>query len=310
MNRLMTEWISVWHFRRWTRFFAFWLGLASAATPLQADLPFESVFKGVDRFEVLKEKALRNQWTELPIGERTAEVGTALLGTPYVNYTLEIHDSIEAPSVNFEGMDCWTFFEISLAFARMLNHPQSEWTPEKLLHYIELDRYRGGICDGSYLSRLHYLEDWAWDNERRGLVRDMARELGGVRAPVRAREMTILWKSYRYLRNNPALIPEMKKHEARIERLPTYYIPLSKVKEIEPKLKDGDIIGIWSQNTSNTLSTTHVGLAIRDRNGTLRFMHATTQKQYGRTVALDSRLSEYLNRFSKHRGIMVARPLK
>ena len=35
-------------------------------------------------------------------------------------------------------MDCWTFFEISLAFARMLNEPAEEWTPAKFLHYIEL----------------------------------------------------------------------------------------------------------------------------------------------------------------------------
>jgi hypothetical protein len=38
-------------------------------------------------------------------------------------------------------------------------------------------------------------------------------------------------------------------------------------------------------------------------------MHATTQKRYGRSVALDSRLSTYLNRFRTHGGILVARPL-
>lgn len=275
-----------------------------------AALPFSTVFKGEKAFEELKEKAYRGHWGDLPIGKRTASVGRALVGTPYENFTLEIDNRIEAPSVNFEGMDCWTFFEISLAFARMLELPRAEHTPQKLLDYIELDRYRGGICDGSYLSRLHYLEDWAYDNDRRGLVRDLGKSLGGIRAPIRAREMTLLWKSYRYLKNNPSLLPEMKRHERRIEALRAYYIPNAKVPAVEPQLRDGDIIGIWSRAPHGKISTSHVGLALRDRHGVLRFMHATTQKDLGRQVAIDSRLSTYMNRFSKHRGIMVARPLK
>src|SRR6266496_5155843 len=79
----------------------------------------------------------------LPIGERTAAAGLALVGTRYKHFTLEIDNRIESPSVNFQGMDCWTFFEIALSFARMLNEPESNWTPERLLYYIELDRYRG-----------------------------------------------------------------------------------------------------------------------------------------------------------------------
>ena len=42
------------------------------------------------------------------------------------------------------AMDCWTFFEIALGFARMLDEPEANWTSERMLHYIELDRYRGG----------------------------------------------------------------------------------------------------------------------------------------------------------------------
>ena len=42
----------------------------------------------------------------------------------------------------------------------MLDEPREQWKPETMLRYIELDRYRGGQCTGSYLSRLHYLEDW------------------------------------------------------------------------------------------------------------------------------------------------------
>jgi hypothetical protein len=47
----------------------------------------------------------------LSIGNRTAAVGQALVGTRYKHFTLEIDNRIESPSVNFHGMDCWTFFE-------------------------------------------------------------------------------------------------------------------------------------------------------------------------------------------------------
>ncbi|MGF1678190.1 MAG: N-acetylmuramoyl-L-alanine amidase-like domain-containing protein [Candidatus Methylacidiphilales bacterium] len=270
----------------------------------------EVVFVGKTRFEKLKQQAVQNRWSALALGDRTSAIGRSLVGTPYVNYTLEIHDHIEAPSVNLEGLDCWTFFEVALAFARLLDEPPDQWTPKRMLYYIELDRYRGGRCDGTYLSRLHYLEDWLVDNHRRGLVKDLTRELGGIRAPIRAREMTLGWKHYRYLKHNPSLLPELAVHEARIERLPVYYIPTARVAGMENHLKDGDIIGIWSRAPNGKISTTHVGLAIHDETGTLRFMHATTQEEYGRTVALDIRLSDYLKKFSKHAGILVARPVR
>jgi hypothetical protein len=176
--------------------------LCSVASGFESRLPFGTVFKGQDQFNRLVAKAKAGNWGALPIGERTAAVGQALVGTRYKHFTLEIDNRIESPSVNFQGMECWTFFEISLAFARMLNDPEPNWTPERLLHYIELDRYRGGQCTGEYLSRLHYLEDWLYDNDRRGLVEDMTRKLGGRSVPHSAREMTVGWRHYRYLASN------------------------------------------------------------------------------------------------------------
>ena len=118
--------------------------LALSAPAVHASLPFSTVFKGQDRFERLVNQAREGNWKALPIGDRTATVGRALTGTPYKNYTLEIDDRIEAASVNMNAMDCWTFFEIALAFARLMDEPEANWTPERMLHYIELDRYRGG----------------------------------------------------------------------------------------------------------------------------------------------------------------------
>ena len=153
--------------------------ICSVAFASESRLPLSTVFKGQDQFNRLVAKAKAENWKALPIGERTAAVGQALVGTRYKHFTLEIDNRIESPSVNFNGMDCWTFFEIALGFARMLNEPESNWTPERMLYYIEQDRYRGGQCTGEYLSRLHYLEDWLYDNDRRGLVEDLTRDLGG-----------------------------------------------------------------------------------------------------------------------------------
>jgi N-acetylmuramoyl-L-alanine amidase-like len=281
------------------------LGGARAAS----DLPFNTVFKGRDRFDSLVAKAKAENWKALPIGERTATVGRALVGTRYKSFTLEIDNRIEAPSVNFQGMDCWTFYENALAFARMLNEPEESWTPQQMLHYIEVDRYRGGQCTGEYLSRLHYLEDWLADNDRRGLVDDLTRSLGGNSVPHSAREMTVGWKHYRYLAHNRALLGPLGQMEARVSSRPLYQIPKSQVAGIEGKLRSGDIIGIISRDGPNRYSTSHVGLAVRQPDGSLHFMHASSPRNYGKVV-IDSTLSSYLARYRTDSGILVARPLR
>ena len=283
--------------------------LCSVGFASESRLPFGTVFKGQDQFNRLVAKAKAGNWKALPIGERTAAVGQALVGTRYKHFTLEIDNRIESPSVNFQGMDCWTFFEIALSFARMLNEPESNWTPERLLHYIELDRYRGGECTGDYLSRLHYLEDWLYDNNRRGLVEDLTRELGGRSVPHSAREMTAGWRHYRYLAANRSLLGPLARMEANVSSRPLYEIPKDRVAGIESKLHSGDIIGIISRDRGGLRSTAHVGLALRTSDGVLHFMHASSPSNYGRVV-VDSQLSKYLYRYRSDSGILVARPLR
>ena len=281
--------------------------ICSVAFGSESRLPFNTVFKGQEQFNRLVAKAKAGNWKGLPIGERTAAVGQALVGTRYKHFTLEIDNRIESPSVNFQGMDCWTFFEIALGFARMLNEPESNWTPERLLYYIELDRYRGGQCTGEYLSRLHYLEDWLRDNNRRGLVEDLTRDLGGRSVPHSAREMSTGWRHYRYLAANRSLLGPLGRMEANVSSLPLYQIPKSQVAAIEPKLRSGDIIGVISRERNGLYSTAHVGLALRTSDGVLHFMHASSPSNYGRVV-IDDELSKYLYRYRSDSGILVGRP--
>ena len=283
--------------------------ICSVAAAMESLLPFSTVFKGQDQFNRLVAKAKSGNWQALPISERTAVVGQALVGTRYKHFTLEIDNRIESPSVNFQGVDCWTFFEIALGFARMLNEPEANWTPERLLHYIELDRYRGGECTGEYLSRLHYLEDWLYDNDRRGLVEDVTRSLGGSGVQHSAREMSVGWRHYRYLAANRSLLGPLGRMEANVSSRPLYQIPRNRVAGIESKLRSGDVIGIISRDRNGLYSTAHVGLALRTNDGVLHFMHASSPGNSGRVI-VDAELSKYLYRYRSDSGILVARPLR
>ena len=273
------------------------------------DLPFEVVFKGKVRFDAIVSRASKVDETlkKLPIGERVVAFGRMMVGTPYKGFTLEVHDRIEAPVVNLAGLDCWTFFETALALARMSTHESAEWSPQLLRRYIEVDRYWGGKCTGSYLSRLHYLEDWASDNTRRGLVRDLTDDLGGIKVQNAACEMTINYQHYPYMKADAAVKAGIEKLEANLRQRPLKMIPKSDVPGIEARLQNGDVISIVTKDGA-AYGTSHVGLALRQQTG-VHFMHASAPRNAGKVI-IDSRLTTYLNRFKSTAGIMVARPLK
>lgn len=270
-------------------------------------LPWSTVFKGEAKFHQLCQTAKRKNWASLPIGERTTAVGLELCGTPYVNYTLEIHDRIESPSVNFDGLDCWTFYEASLAMARLIKNPQSAWTREGFLHYIELERYRNGRCDGTYVSRMHHLEEVFANNQQRGLGTNVTASLGGLRLRRQVKYMSTSTaiRNSRYLRNDTSMVPKMAQIEAQISTLPVYYIPNSRVAGIESKIQNGDVLAIVS-NWHSTY-TSHVGLAKRE-GSTCRFMHASSSRSKGRQCLVDARISQYLREKSSNMGLIVFRP--
>jgi hypothetical protein len=269
--------------------------------PLEDDAPVEPMFVGRDVFDDLLALARRENWRALPIGERMARIGLALRETPYVGATLELYEDREVCSVNLKGLDCVTFFEVALGFARMLEKGGS--TPQDLLEHVTITRYRDGKV-GDYTSRLHYTADWFYDNQAKGIVNVVTRELPGAKRFTQKIDfMSTHPDAYRQLKANPDLVPKIAEIERRMNRRRMHYIPKEKVAAIEPKLKTGDIIGITT--TIKGIDCAHTGMCYRDENGVLRFLHASqTQKK----VILDTTLSGYLASVSKHTGIMVARP--
>lgn len=288
-------------------FLLLWASASMAAEDSgKRHLLWSTVFQGEEKFHVMVKKAQAERWRDQPIGERTVLAARALLGTKYVNYTLEVDDHIEHPVVNLHAMDCWTFYENALGFARMLRAHQGPYSPQDLVRMVELERYRHGKCDGTYLSRMHHLEEVFADNQRRGLAQNITAQLpGAMRMRKEVTEMTEQWASYRYLKANPRLIKPMAKIEKRVSRLPVHYVPKERVKTVEPLLQDGDICAIAT--TLPFQYTSHVGLIMRLR-GRAYFMHATSSHDKGRCTALDKPIADYLMESPRHAGIIICRP--
>ncbi|WP_395753375.1 N-acetylmuramoyl-L-alanine amidase-like domain-containing protein [Prosthecobacter sp.] len=281
------------------------LGGGSALLRAAEYLPQAVTFKGVEKFQQIVARAVAENWAALPMGARVAQFGQALRGIKYVGWTLEIDDRVESPSVNLMGLDCWTFFEVSLGLARMIGRRQSAYGPSDLLREIEETRYRGGVCRGGYLDRIHYLDEWYTDNAARGNIRNVTRDVGPVvRLTGRSNdEMSLNPKLYRYLRADPSLVPAMRQIESRLERVPFDFIPKDQVAASEPRIQSGDIIGIVTNRPHVFCS--HVGLALRTTDGTCHFMHASaTYKK----VVVDKTIHEYLYSVKSHAGIIVGRP--
>lgn len=271
------------------------------------ELPLSTRFKGEERFDQIVRKAQNDGWAKLPMGERMAKFAKELHGLPYTSFTLEIDDHIEAPSANMDGLDCWTFFEITLGLSRMIAEPKASYEPEDLLRQIEFTRYRGGQCTGSYLERIHYLAEWFFENDARGVADNITKDLGPTQLITgrKCQEMTVLWNHYRYLRENPDLRPSMTSLESQISKLPVRYLPEANIRAAESKLQNGDIVGIVTKHTGGFCS--HVGIVYTTNDGVKRLMHASSQQKY-RRVVIDSSVSDYIKTFSGHIGIIVARP--
>lgn len=285
-------------------------GVASAQRPVPpaspARLPMSTVFKGESKFHALVAKAERENWRALPLGERTVRVARELVGTPYVNYTLEVDDVTESPVVNLKAMDCWTFYENALGFARMLKYQPPPYKPAHLLHMVEIERYRNGICTGNYLSRMHHLEEVFHDNQRRGYATNITSRLPrAMRLQREIREMTVQWKNYRYLSANPSLIEPMGSIEAQVSQLPVYHVPKSHARAAETYLQNGDICAITTKGPFGY--TSHVGLIMRMNNRSY-FAHATSDRDKGRMTIIDRPITDYLNENPKHSGMIICRP--
>ncbi len=246
--------------------------------------------------------AVGKSLTEKPINEVIVEIGKSFLETQYVAHTLE-KEGDEQLVINLTGLDCTTFLETSLTFARCIKKDQTSFDDyQKELTFI---RYRDGKID-KYPSRLHYFSDWIYNNQQKGIVKDITEEIGGNKIKFNVNFMSENPKYYLQLKDNPDFITVIEKQEKEINSRQYYYISENDIEKIESKIQTGDLIALTTSDTG--LDIGHVGIAIKMDNGRIHFMHAPL---VGSKVQItEMPLSDYVKKIKKHTGIIVLRVLE
>ncbi len=249
-------------------------------------------------FEERMRWAFAERLDTLPLGEVVARLGRTFVGTTYTPGVLEA-EGPERLVINLRELDCVTYVENVLAMARLIKARTIDFAAYQA--QLVRIRYRGGVLDG-YPSRLHYFSDWIHDNGAKGVVRDLTRELGGIRSSDRVDFMSAHPSSYRQLAD-PANLEAIKRTEQAINRRPRYYIPQDRIAGVEDQIQDGDLIAMTS--TTKGLDVVHTGIAVRV-NGRVHLMHAPL---VGKSVEISELpLAERVQGMKGQDGIMVARP--
>lgn len=267
-------------------------------TNIQSGLNKET--KNREIFIRIIRRALKEEWTSLPIGECMGKIAALFIGTDYVGGTLE-GDGPEICRVDLSGLDCVTLFENVLCLARTLKKGKTSF--DDFTAELTFTRYRKGILT-DYTSRLHYTSDWIDDNEEKKVVKNITKDLDGEDFPLRVSFMSKNPRYYQALREFPEFIEKIAKIEKEINKRKHWYVPRRKIKKAQKYLQTGDIIAVATEKKG--LDYAHTGLAIREETGKVRFLHASSARK---RVLLDTELHKYMQSLRTHIGITVARPL-
>ena len=246
--------------------------------------------------------ALKENLIDKPINEVVVKIGESFLGTDYLAHALE-EDGDEQLVINLTGLDCTTLVENSIALARCIK--QDSISFEYYLEELQFIRYRDGIVDG-YPSRLHYFSDWITDNVSKKVVTDETKELGGVPIKFNLNFMSTHPNSYKQLKENPDLIPIIRKQEEEISLREYYYIPKNDFKSKENFIISGDIIAITT--TVEGLGIGHIGIAIKMEDGRIHLLHAPNVNT--KVQITEEPLADYLMKYKRHSGVIVLRVLE
>ena len=206
--------------------------------------------------------------------------------------------SKEVLVINLKKFDCVTFVEsmVSLTETQMNRTPTYNIFKDNIAHI----RYRKGVID--YAARLHYFSDWLFENEKRGILTNITKEIGGE-----IYNKDVFYMSYKrdtFYGNmaDPRTFNAIKNIEENITKREKWYIPKEKVADIESQLKEGDIIGIT--NVMDGMDMAHTGL-VTWQNGRAYMLHASSQ--FRQVIITDVPLVDYLLRNKGQSGIMVGR---
>jgi len=247
------------------------------------------------KFKLAVDKSLCKK----PINEVVIEIGKSFLATEYVAHTLETEGD-EQLVINLTGLDCTTFLENTLTLSRCIKKNKTSF--DDYQNELTFVRYRDGKID-KYPSRLHYFSDWIYNNQQKGIVKDITKEIGGKEIKFKLSFMSENPKYYKQLKENPEFIPIIRKQEEEVNSRQYYFIPEKEIEKFEDKIQTGDLIALTTPEKG--LDIGHVGIAIKMENGRIHFLHAPL---VGSKVQItESPLSDYVIKNKKRNGIIVLR---
>lgn len=236
---------------------------------------------------------------ELPLNEVIAEVGKTFMGTPYVAGTLDQNPAGESVVVSITGLDCVTFVENCLIFSRLIKEGKTNF--DDYMKELEKIRYRDGVNNG-YSSRLHYFTDWIYDNEQKGIVKDITKEAGVIEYPKTINFMTTHRGSYNQMSNDEDNYSKIRDVENSINSREHFYIPKDQIADHYEIMQTGDIVGITS--ALEGLDIAHTGFVYKD-GGKTYLMHASLKNKQVEISSVE--LMDYLMSNPKQTGIVIAR---
>lgn len=231
--------------------------------------------------------------------EYTLNIAKSFLNRPYKAYTLESKDE-EKLVVNLREFDCSTFVESCVAMG--LTYRKKDISFDNFQYYLKRLRYYNKGKIKGYESRIHYFSDWIYTHNQDGLLEDITPKLGGIPFKKEINFISNNWDKNPNA-NDAELQDKIRKVENKISNQNFYYIPKAKIRSIEDKLLNGDIIGITTN--INGLDITHEGFAIRLQDRRVYLLHASSE--FKRVMVSERPLAEYMAPKKSQTGIMVAR---
>tara|TARA_R110002020_G_scaffold122487_6_gene277935 strand:+ start:67702 stop:68520 length:819 start_codon:yes stop_codon:yes gene_type:complete len=234
-------------------------------------------------------------------GDSLGIIGKTFIDIPYVAKTLEVGQT-ESLVINLHGLDCTTFVENVLAFGKLVR--EGKGGIADFLDNLEEIRYEDGKLDG-YASRLHYFSYWMANNEKKGLIKDITREMMG--SELRTKEINFMGTHrdlYPFLRDDKNF-DHIRKTESALYQQPLCLLPQDRIAANEHLIKTGDIIALTT--SIKGLDVTHTGIASRESDGRIHLLHASTSSMKVEVTKLP--LVDYLRLIKSNTGIMVGRPL-
>lgn len=227
--------------------------------------------------------------------------GKKFCGIPYVAGTLD-NMAEEKLVVNTRQLDCTTYVEMVAALTMCAE--RNETTFQAFCNHLKHVRYVGG--EVSYVKRQHYFTVWMDDNEKEGIVQNIAPNppFTAVQT-VNVNWMSTHTSSYKMLTDHPQWKAGIRALEQSVNGNRYRYIPKGQIANTQlfrQTIHDGDIIVIITNKKG--LDTTHIGLASWHKDG-LHLLNASSIHK--KVIDEPMTLYTYMQKHPVQIGIRVCR---